>query len=1198
MESPSLTPSGGEFLSQLGKTWNLIQSKAKELDKAKKKQRKTEEELVAAKDSCEQLRSKEQLALSKIAELESATLVLSSENSRLKKDSYNKDEQIEDLTSEMASKDKLLQKKKKELSNLAKDNQEKAQEIKSLGNTNAELEDAVLSMKKDFDKKCKQWSKFESDVQEEHSRTQDQLKELQIEKEELGRHLWHVMEELKACERRVVEMQQNGEEYVKKESKLMEEIESLQKEIQAGKAREKGQAEQLEALKKDVGETLNAARTKQNETVDELNSVKNMLSATMQAKSDLETNLQTMRQDMKKVKDVAMDQVQNTKSAFQEKLNKALEKEEEKRGDIARELQVTVEQLNTLKKVKQTLTENIESKRNELKASREEVTAVRKETAEVSNRLQRATKEQESIRKAMDKEVKDRDKQIRELRQEVLIYTDENNRLKELSSVSNKFMEQDLQKATAKSEELEAKNDQIMKELNDTKETLKATMETMNSFKDEVAEKIKSSKKIADDATKNAKIESEKAERLSTMLHALEEKLKKSEFDKSQQIGSLTENIGVHTQQLNKRVEECNRLRNDLAMAKTHNESLQETIDKLTSHVQQLETKRDEEANTLRESLDRLQMTEEEMINAKQTADETANLLQELHNEVKDQKHTNKQLRQKLEKVLEEKNLIKQDAASQILAFSERNKDLTNELQDLLGIKAKLTAELKKKSETVEDAVSTITELRGELSNAEEDAESTIEQLSQKLMAVEKDFESVRAAREKEARDNAKAMAKHTARLGQLQKALDESNWELDTMKRDINQATRDKEDLEQKVQRLQRDNASLKKVESNMNGFLKNMIGEKENGRQSHSMGLTPLRLNKTTNHSSSSKSSRSLSSGERQNSSRSSNGGNSARSSSSAPDKLHGRNSYTPDSSSKSYKNSSRPSSGSRSRPSSGSRSRPSSAKRNKDHNNSKHQQKERYYDENATSKNNATEDDLVLPALPAVGEDVAANVIQRTADFLKSRNKNRGASSHSTRPLSANNQLIEDDIVFSKRRSKRLNSLDKENMPSNKINRAKSAAGRRRQDRSYDSNKGPLSKKIRPLRKDRPNSAPMQQTPKRVTIGIRSEKKPQRTQSNAPFKPVEDDLEDSEESVEERMERVIYNPKKRNFGNNNRYERPSRSHNKTFVTKQSQASTPGSGKNPYDLLGKYSNNRDEYADSYYNSNTPRHLSPPTIY
>ena len=80
---------------------------------------------------------------------------------------------------------------------------------------------------------------------------------------------------------------------------------------------------QLEALKKEVGETLTAARKKQNETIDELNGVKNMLSSTMQAKSQLEANMQTMKQDMKKVKDVAMDQVQNTKSAFsQQKIGK------------------------------------------------------------------------------------------------------------------------------------------------------------------------------------------------------------------------------------------------------------------------------------------------------------------------------------------------------------------------------------------------------------------------------------------------------------------------------------------------------------------------------------------------------------------------------------------------------------------------------------------------------------------------------------------------------------------------------------------------------------------------------------------------------------------------------------------------------------------------------------------------------------
>ena len=77
--------------------------------------------------------------------------------------------------------------------------------------------------------------------------------------------------------------------------------------------------------------------------------------------------------------------------------------------------------------------------------------------------------------------------------------------------------------------------------------------------------------------------------------------------------------------------------------------------------------------------------------------------------------------------------------------------------------------------------------------------------------------------------------------------------------------------------------------------------MGEKES---LNSMGLTPLRLSKASSHGSSSRSSRSLNGADRQNSSRSSNGGNSARSSSSAPDKLHSRKSYTPDSSSKSGK------------------------------------------------------------------------------------------------------------------------------------------------------------------------------------------------------------------------------------------------------------------------------------------------------
>ena len=102
-----------------------------------------------------------------------------------------------------------LNKTKRELKTVARDYQDKETALDSLKKTNRELEDAVVSMKEEFDKKCKQWSKFESDVYEEHKRNNAQLKEVHVEKEELGRHLWHVMEELKSCERRVVEMQQS-----------------------------------------------------------------------------------------------------------------------------------------------------------------------------------------------------------------------------------------------------------------------------------------------------------------------------------------------------------------------------------------------------------------------------------------------------------------------------------------------------------------------------------------------------------------------------------------------------------------------------------------------------------------------------------------------------------------------------------------------------------------------------------------------------------------------------------------------------------------------------------------------------------------------------------------------------------------------------------------------------------------------------
>ena len=76
-------------------------------------------------------------------------------------------------------------------------------------------------------------------------------------------------------------------------------------------------------------------------------------------------------------------------------------------------------------------------------------------------------------------------------------------------------------------------------------------METMTAFKNEAKKKLRTVKawqrKLEKRRNWRAKIG-----KVVTMLHSMEEKLKKAELDKSQQIGSLTENIGVHTQQLNK----------------------------------------------------------------------------------------------------------------------------------------------------------------------------------------------------------------------------------------------------------------------------------------------------------------------------------------------------------------------------------------------------------------------------------------------------------------------------------------------------------------------------------------------------------------------------------------------------------------------------------------------------------------------
>ena len=100
-------------------------------------------------------------------------------------------------------------------------------------------------------------------------------------------------------------------------------------------------------------------------------------------------------------------------------------------------------------------------------------------------------------------------------------------------------------------------------------------------------------------------------------------------------------------------------------------------------------------------------------------------------------------------------------------------------------------------------------------------------------------------------------------------------------------------------------------------------------------------------------------------------------------------------------------------------------------------------------------------------------------------------------------------------------------------------------------------------------------------------RSVGKPPRSQGT----PMKSQENDGPETNEDMAYRVEYNPSRQYH--DGRYGRLRHEEKKpTVALKFRQASTPGG--NPYNLLHKYSTSSDEYADSYYDSGTPRNLSP----
>ena len=242
---------------------------------------------------------------------------------------------------------------------------------------------------------------------------------------------------------------------------------------------------------------------------------------------------------------------------------------------------------------------------------------------------------------------------------------------------------------------------------------------------------------------------------------------------------------------------ELNKIRGERDSAVTENDSLSKLCHELEDHMRELE----------------------------QSFSETLQEHDQLKKELQD-------TTENLESARLEKRQLQEEAAGQILAFSERGRELNHEMQAVEGEKAKLAVELKNKNTILENALSTISELKNELHAAESDAEATIADLREQSIAAQERLKEVSSEHERAMSRASERLQAQVAKVSAIQKskasleaALEDRGWEIEALKRDVVTARSEHETLEREVERLKRDNQSLKKIESNMSGFLQNVM-------------------------------------------------------------------------------------------------------------------------------------------------------------------------------------------------------------------------------------------------------------------------------------------------------------------------------------------------------------------------------------
>ena len=606
-----ITPTGnigaGDFLSQLGKTWNLIQSKAQELDAAKRKHRKVAKSLTDVQAELETLRARESAVTLRVSELESNSLVLTSENARLKREIGVLRDGQNALEARVESTSNELFEKNRENQTLKAENDEHMavlEEMRSKERGHAADNEDLRSQLERARQRAEDADGRAAKASESSKQT---VADLHREKSELSTHLWHVMEELKASERRANELEENYAEKVQALERRAAEVTRL-----SGEKRDVEQA--FASLKSEVSETLGAMQREHAETQDKLRSSKSDLAHMKKAMESCKRELKDARKELNTAKKQGAEQIKKVREEANRASSDADALMRTATEEHAESMRNAKDALSRATRSKEQLQEALDAKREELRAARDETAATRRRCKEMESKIDRLGKEHRDKMDSVQDALRGREEELGKTRSALSAAEDRARTAEDRAQAS---LAAKIEQACVDAEErLGAKIASLNNALNEEGALRAAAEKETNEAKD-ILEKAKmqfaEQRKGLEDACQRQVAEVEERlqeeanahqtqkESLVKRVAAVDQSFKSFKEKSRAQISSLTENVAAQTKQLSQRIAECEKLRNE-------NSALQSKM------AEDGKTMRSEYDAALTEKLDALQSAHEETV--------------------------------------------------------------------------------------------------------------------------------------------------------------------------------------------------------------------------------------------------------------------------------------------------------------------------------------------------------------------------------------------------------------------------------------------------------------------------------------------------------------------------------------------------------------------------------------------------------